>query len=347
MHKSMNHPPSFTQSVMKNFVSVLLFFLGASGLTAQTSVPKYVLIEHFTNSKCSICASKNPAFYNLIQQPQYAPNIHHISIHPPYPYNTCEFYLDNTTENSAWAALYGVSGTPRVALNGKLMPSTSQLLRQDTLQNYLGLTSPVAVQVTEDISGFTRTATVRIHTLGAVPAGNYKLFVALAEKTINKTTPNGESVHHDVFRKMLTPVSGQAIDLPAQGQSAVFAFNYTIDDPAWNADQIYALAFVKDDASHQVLNSGTKFDIQSTAVQAIPTYRLELSPNPAGETTYAAISDDEVQHAEIWSVDGRQVMLDIENQGGTIKFNTASLPPGVYSIKITGKKGIYAGKMVR
>ena len=93
---------------MKKCCSLLLCLFLASLLSAQASTKKYLLIEHFTNSNCPPCASRNPAFYSLITQAQYADDVHHISYHPSVPYNTCVFYLANKVENNARAAVYGI-----------------------------------------------------------------------------------------------------------------------------------------------------------------------------------------------------------------------------------------------
>lgn len=331
---------------MKKLVLPLFALFLTLGLDAQSSAKKYILLEHFTNSRCSVCASRNPAFYSLINQPQYADDIHHISIHPSFPYSNCVFHQANTTENSAWTALYDIPGTPRVAMNGRLMPSGSQLLRQDSLVKYIDQTSPFALQVSVSGAGASRTATVTARTLGAVPAGNYNLYVAVAEKTINMTTPNNESVHHDVFRDMLTPVSGQAFAIPAQGQQTSLSFNFSISNN-WNADEIYVLAFVKETSSKLVLNSGTNLDPVSVAVQELPTQTLHLAPNPAAGTTYAYLNaDDRATSVEVFAYDGKRHTTAFELNGHTVEIPVANLPAGIYFVNITGEKRTYSGKLI-
>ena len=331
---------------MKKLVLPLFAIFLTLGLDAQSSAKRYILIEHFTNSRCSICASRNPAFYSLIGQPQYADDIHHISIHPSFPYSNCVFYQANTTENSAWTDQYDIPGTPRVAMNGRLMPSGSQLLRQDSLVKYIDQTSPFALQVTVSGTGASRTATVTARSLGAVPAGNYNLYVAVAEKTINMTTPNNETVHHDVFRDMLTPVTGQAFAIPAQGQQTSLSFNFTISG-SWNADEIYVLAFVKENNSKLVLNSGTNLDAVSVNIQELPTQALHIAPNPAASTTYAYLNaDDEAKSAEVYGFDGKRHLLALEFDGNTVKVPVGGLSSGVYFLKITGKQQMYFGKLI-
>jgi hypothetical protein len=212
---SISFSPHITTFYMKKIALSLVFSCTAILLTAQALPKKYVLLEHFTNSRCSICASRNPAFYTLIDQ--YPNDVHHLSIHPSVPYSNCLIYVANPTQNNARTAVYGVNGTPRVALNGTLVPVASQLLPTATLQAALGQESPIALEVQEAGAAPTKTAAVTVRVYGNVPAGNYKLFAAVAESTVNYASPNGEAKHHDVFRAMLTNIDGDNIPRPTAG----------------------------------------------------------------------------------------------------------------------------------
>ena len=332
---------------MKKLLSLFTFLLITLAISAQTSAKKYVLLEHFTNSNCSICASRNPAFFNLISQAQYADDVHHVSIHPPYPYVQCVFYQHNQSENSDWAALYNIQGTPRVAVNGKLQPSSSQLLRADTLNKYVDQTSPLYLKVSESASGNSRNVLISAYALDNIPVGNYKLYAAVVEKTINMTTGNGESVHHNVFRKMLTPVDGMSFSLPASGQSATQSFNYTLDN-AWDPNEVYVLAFIKEEGSKQVLNSGTKFDPVLTLSQNEPgVQKIQLFPNPANNITYADLGSDKALNTEVYALDGRMVYTSQGSGSNLESIPTNALSPGVYIARITGESSIYTAKFVK
>jgi hypothetical protein len=51
----------------------------------QGQVAKKIIVEHFTNTKCSICASRNPGFHTNLSA---NPTVQSISIHPSSPYST-------------------------------------------------------------------------------------------------------------------------------------------------------------------------------------------------------------------------------------------------------------------
>jgi len=331
-------------TMKKNFPLFLCLFL-ASLLSAQSGAKKYLLIEHFTNSRCGVCASKNPAFYNLIGQAQYAPDIHHVSIHPVFPYSNCVFYQANTVENTAWTAQYPVQGTPTIALNGALQNPSTPILTEAKLQTFLGQTSPLSLQVTEAGPNNARTVQVKARAWDEIPAGNYKIFVAIAEKTINQQTPNGESVHRDVFRKMLTAVAGDPFEVPAPGETK--EFNYQFSIPAgWNADEVFVLAFVKEVDTKQVLNSGTRFDPVLSNTDGPIAQALRLFPNPASTTIWADV-DETPQSVEVFSVNGQRLSASFSNNGNTVSIPTESLPRGIYYVKIAGENTVYTGKFVK
>lgn len=319
--------------------TIVATFLFVNVLSAQ-NVTKYVLTEHFTNTKCSVCASRNPAFFTLIGQ--HESEVHHISYHPSVPYNTCLFYLENTTENNQRTSFYDIFGTPRVALNGTLVPLASQLLPTATLNAELGKTSPVYVQVQENAS----TVTVNVHTVGDKPTGSYQLFVAFAEKEINYNAPNGENLHHNVFRKMLTNINGDNITLAEKGQSVQFQFARP-SDPDWNPAQMYALAWVQNTQDQSVLNSGTKFDPVVSGVDEIVDNNIQIVPNPATDHLTAAIDNDQPQSVELISIDGSVVKTNYTINSNQIGISTEALSPGIYLLRVRGEKSTFTGKFVK
>ena len=332
---------------MKKLLLFLINILIFNALIAQSPAKKYVLLEHFTNSHCPICKMKNPDFYNLINQAQYADDVHHIAYHPPIPYNDCVFYLANKPENNARTAIYGIQGTPQVALNGTLANSPNGLLLPESiLVAKLNQTSPVSMQVQESGTGTERVATIGVRTVGAVPLG-YKLYVALVEKTVNQATPNGETVHYNVFRKMLPDVNGLTYTAAAFGETVSFTVNYTIN-PNWNADEMYVVAFLQNPTNNDVLNSGTKFDpFVLAAGEAARPEQVRISPNPVSDQAFAEINDDQAERVEVFAGNGQRVALTFSSERNTVSIPMAGLAPGVYFLKITGKKGVYTGKLVK
>jgi len=334
---------------MKKLSLLLVFSCAALALAAQSFPKKYVLLEHFTNSRCGICASRNPAFYTLINQ--YPKDVHHLSIHPSVPYSNCLIYLANPTQNNARTAVYGINGTPRVALNGTLLSAGNPLLPPATLQAALGQESPVAIEVQEGGSAPTKTASVTVRVFGDVPAGSYKLFAAVAESTVNYASPNGETKHYDVFHAMLTDINGDDIALPATGGSATFNFSYNYSAPnGWpsNFDSLYVLAFVQNTATKEVLNSGTRFDPVFTSTHGVAAPQsVRIQPNPATDEASVLLPGEQVQRVEVFAIGGDLMRVEYSVQADLVRIPVTALAPGIYGVRIVGANGIYVGKMVK
>ncbi len=318
----------------------LLFSLITTAMMAQLVVPRYAFVEHVTNSRCSVCASRNPAMFTLLDQ--NAAQVHHLAYHPSFPYSNCVFYQANTTENNARAAFYGINSTPRVILNGTLVPSATQLLPAATLNAQLNQTSPIYVQVTETAT----TATVTVHTIGDKPSGTYELYVAFAEKTVNYNAPNGEDVHHDVFRDMLTNIDGDAIELPNTSNSVFYTFNKP-SNSNWNASELYALAWIQNTTTKEIVNSGTKFDPVVSGISDIAAERVTFSPNPTSGKVLANIANDVAQDVQVMALNGAVVATQWSANGSRIELDIENLQAGIYFVSIRGEKQTFTGKLVK
>lgn len=330
---------------MKKLLFTLVWAAACFVADAQNAVKRYVLLEHFTNSRCSICASKNPGFYDLIDD--YPLDVHHIAYHPPIPYTNCIFYQANMAENNARTNFYDVSSTPRVALNGALVNGGSQLLPTATLTTAIAQTSPIHLQVSET-SGTDRTVTVQIFSHGAVPAGNYNLYLAVVEKDVDYTSPNtGATQHFDVFRTMLPSINGTPVTLAQPGSSITQTFSYSVAS-GWNAEQIYVVAFVQNADTKEVLNSGTRFDPLIVATGEPGVQKVTIQPNPVKDGAVAYIGEDRAESLEVFGINGQRVKVSFDNQQvGTVSFSMANLPKGIYVVKITGEEGVYMAKVVK
>lgn len=175
---------------------------------------------------------------------------------------------------------YTIFGTPRVFFNGTNGVSGGQV-SASMLEDRIGQTSLLTIQVRET-GNSNRQVEVEVFSVDNPPVGDLRLFVAVVEKEIQYNAPNGETLHHDVFRDMLTDKDGDPITLSAAGGSVVASFNFAVQS-GWQENEVYVLAFVQDYSTKEVFNSGTRFDpvINSTGEELGGTMRLY--PNPAME----------------------------------------------------------------
>jgi hypothetical protein len=330
---------------MKKSITLCVCLLAIPLSIFAQNVKKYVLMEHFTNTYCSICAASNPSFYTTIKI-ETNTDIHHLAIHPDIPYLQCPLYQANTTEQVKRKAFYGVSGTPRVSVNGATNASVGSVTTA-SLAAEVAKTSPLSVKVKEITGTAGRTATITVKPVGDVPAAEYRLFVAIVEKKLNFAANNGESVHYDVFRKFLTSADGDAYTMPAKGVEASLNFNYTPAAP-WVADQVYVLAFIQNMTTKEVLNSGTKFDVTSATDEPKLDNQVQVSPNPTNGSFRYAFDNLTPQYLTITNIVGQVILskdnAEIINNG---ELNLANQPSGVYYLTIKAKEGLAVKKIVK
>ncbi len=319
----------------KLFACVVLVCATAVSVFAQQNVKKYVLMEHFTNTRCGVCAANNPGYYNTINA--QAQSVHHISIHSSIPYSACVLYQANTAPQDARATYYGLAGTPSVSINGANLVSANSI-NATNLTTEVAKTSPIAVRVSEisGVAGYT--ANIDIKTYNTIPSGTYKLFVAVVEKTVAYAAPNGESTHKDVFRRFLSATTGDDITLASIGNTANKSYNISNFDPATS----FVLAFVQETASKVVLNSGTRFDPNLTALEDLATQQnIHFYPNPVTNGTLTWTADANVrsfQNVQIFNMLGQNVFAQKTwNAGETI--NLSNLTSGIYELRLMSETG--------
>lgn len=326
---------------MKNIYLLALAFLMSFQVDAQTK--KYPLLEHFTNTWCGICASRNPAYFGTLAN--YQDQVHHISIHPSIPYQGCIFYQANPEANNARKDFYNIFGTPRVVVNGT-QSNSNPLITTAQLNQVTDQMSNIGIQVTES-TGANRTATVEVFTFGNPPTGNLKIFAAIVEKEINYTGPNGESLHHDVLRAFASSKDGDDFTPAQDGGKVNLTFEYTVD-ASWEESEIYLLVWLQDIDTKEVINSGTRFDEAISSVSGTEATSLLISPNPAADNLNISIQNGRIQAVMISDLNGKTVQ-QVENlqESGTYVVSLKALSKGVYLVRVETNNGVQIEKIVK
>ena len=332
---------------MKNFILLAIAFVFISFDAEAQGVKKYATLEHFTNTRCTICSSRNPTMFSTIAN--YPDQLHHIAYHPAVPYTTCAFYQHNTAGNNARALYYNILGTPRIAVNGTMQPVSGTLLPEANLTAEFNQLSPIEVVVSETVDA-TRAVTVEVKTHGDAPTGNLRLLVAVAEKIVNYDAPNGETVHHNVFRTFLSDNTGDIYTPAASGESVVFNYSYEIDAD-WLADEAYVLAYVQDMDTGEIYNSGTKFDevsVSNVEVKKEETFTVFPNPTNSNATINFSAAKESKSTLSILNTAGQLIDSKI------ITTNTRSLdldmenyPKGLYFIKIENEDTVAIERLVK
>jgi hypothetical protein len=316
----------------------LVLLLAATAAFGQTK--RYVMLEHFTNTKCPTCASLNPAFYSAIQV-ETNPNVHHISYHWKTPYNDCAYYVASPVRQDARADYYGIPGSPRVVLNG----AASTALSGVTLAGITAAasTSPIYVKVTEN-TGASRTAVIKVKWVTTPPTGTYVLHAAVVERKTAYTSPNGETVHHNVFRRFLTAVAGDNVPTNITAEQTI-SFGYPADVGV--EAQLYTVAWVQNTATKEILNSGTKFDPTTPTEEVSVDSQVSLSPNPTTGKTTLTFDKLTPQYLTLQTITG-QVLESVKlTNSTTYDLNLAQYAAGVYLVKIKSEEGVAVKRIVK
>ncbi len=329
----------------------LVFALTIAIGNVNAQVPKKVVVEHFTNTKCSVCASRNPGFYTNFNAQS---GVIHLAIHPSSPYAACVLSMHNPSENDGRTNYYGVyGGTPVLVISGSVIPTSTNYTLSSMFSPFLGQTSPASIKIRQTKFGTDSIrSTIIIKTMATHMLSNLKLFVALAEDTITYTGSNGEPKHYNVFRKSYTGTSGISIILPPViGDSVV----YTKSSPsnvAWNFARIQTIAILQDGTSKAV--------VQSEAVGANSNFVIPTSiskNNLFGSLISVFVNDEknitihqnelkENLEFTLYDISGRKLVtktveLPSEN------FNVSNVSQGVYLYTIKSKNSIVkTGKLI-
>ncbi|MBK9271284.1 MAG: T9SS type A sorting domain-containing protein [Saprospiraceae bacterium] len=314
--------------MIKNILFVLICFFGILSVNGQSK--KYIFMEHFTNTYCGVCGAVNPGFYNLIKK--YEGNYHHMTVHPRFPYPQCSLYQANTSENTARASYYSVTSTPTVVINGTRKMAASNV-NANILDGELNKQSAVAIVVKES-GGSSRTVQVEVKTLGNKPAGNYRLFAAAAEKVLNLNTPNGEKVHHNVFRKFISAPDGNMIQIPESGNSLVLDFNFNVE-PNWKESEIYLLVWIQETTTKDILNSGTKFDEDLSGSHQIKSIDFKVMTNPVKSNLVVQMEKGLTGDYAIMNIMGQMVDRGAVNPfTQTLDIDVSDYKKGIYLVRI-------------
>lgn len=320
----------------------LLFFITV--FTSQMNgqeVEKKIVVEHFTNTRCGICANRNPGFYAALNQ---KPKVLHVAYHPSSPYSNCLFSTQNKAENDERTRFYDVyGGTPRFLINGEEKSSTA-MQNISVYTPFENQTTPIRLTIGLLPSGID-SIKVNITVSAVAPHSltNLSLYVPLLEDVVTYAAPNGEGNHYDVFRKSFTGINPISFTPPSHNG---VPYNYTATvakNSIWNLDKLYALAIVQEeDKSIVQTEASPLFDknaVSSTDQEINSDLSFIISPNPANDIIFINSHQNlSFSSFTIHDISGKIVMNpSISNiQNG---IDITMLPKGTFLVKVDRKDG--------
>lgn len=321
-----------------NLGFVFLLTIGFS----NAQIVRTSVVEHFTNTSCSVCAANNDGVYNAVNNNA---NTVHISFHPSSPYTSDFFSQQNKAENDERTNFNGVFGsTPRIVLNGNAI---NLLTLNTTLQASAStLTNFKVVVKQEQVSFNNFQVSVVVTKIADDAQASATLFVGAMEDTVYQATNNGETVHYNVFRKALSSASGNILNLPSQiNDSVVVNYNYA-SQPTWNPARMHTVGILQKD-NREVINSARSINQVSNATNieniANKNCDLLLFPNPV---VYGVLySYDNFDLITIYNQLGT-VVKQIRNVGMYQSIHVDDLNSGIYFATIMMKNGLKTQKII-
>ncbi|MFA6569814.1 MAG: T9SS type A sorting domain-containing protein [Bacteroidota bacterium] len=243
------------------FSAIALFFCFTS-IDADAQQIRRVLIEEGTNTSCGPCAAQNPSYQLWVNR--NLDRVIPIVYHAWWPGKTDVMYLYDTLMNQQRIKYYSMSSVPCGVMGGKYnVPTGNNYVGAvgDTAAWTIGLKaqtfySPIGITVTLNQTGGTGTVTIDV-TSSASFKGK-KLRVVICEEHHAYTgAPNKETDFYFLARKMLPDYSGVDITMNAN-ETKQFSYDFSVD--ASFADDLYAVAYIQDDGTKEVLQTASTLD---------------------------------------------------------------------------------------
>mgnify|MGYP000035073227 CR=1 FL=1 len=299
---------------------ILLYF--ASTLFVKAQVPQNVIVEHLAN---------NPA-------------VLHIATHPSSPYSSCVLYQHNPTENNARTNFYSIlGGTPRIVINGTVMGSGTSFTSNTLFDTFKVKMSPIQIRVDQQKFGTDSIrATITVKAVSAHAYTTAQLYVPLVEDSLNYSAPNGEKLHHNVFRKSF---SNGSIQVLVVGDSTVYS--YTLAGNAdWNFDQLKAMAFLQNDVNKSMIQAAEYSSAKTnnpTSVKASKQIAWSIYPNPAQKTIN--IQSNINGQLTVMDPNGKEIVRSIFQSYATL--NTSKWSKGIYFISLSTDESTVYKRVVK
>ncbi|MEL7534135.1 MAG: T9SS type A sorting domain-containing protein [Bacteroidota bacterium] len=322
-------------------------FLAITSLFAQ--VPRTIVVEHFTNTRCGICASRNPAFLNNVNSQD---SVLHLTFHPSAPYSSCIHSLHNPSGNDTRTNFYGVyGGTPRLVIQGEVVSAGANYGSSAIFDPYRSATSPASLRIEQNKDADSLRVRVIVKTEEAHSLGNLRLMVAAVEDTIFYQAPNGESEQLNVFRRALGDVEGDPWVLPTNvGDSIVFTATIA-NHPDWDVDHIYVMAILQDESSKEILQasasavSDDNLTMTTSVESELGSISFEYFPNPVQDMLNVRLLDSREAEVSLYRLTGQMIMKKSFTQETQLDFS--ELASGIYLLQLRNEKGQVIRRIVR
>lgn len=328
---------------MKRIIPIILTLLSFS-LMLDAQVARNVVVEHTTNTVCSICANRNPGFYqNLANHPQ----VLHIAYHPSSPYSSCVLNQHNVSENDGRTQFYGIYGsTPRLVIQGDVIPNSTNYSNASIFSSYTGQMTFYSLDISETRTNDSILITIRISTENGGSSQMADLYLAYVEDTVFYQGPNGEAEHHDVFRKAFTSDDGASVLIPVAGNYSEYSFSIARNQ-TWDSDRMYVMAILQDQTTKEVYQAETnKGQVTTSLGQAVDIVEFSVYPNPVNENLNIRLQSAAEATIKVFDLTG-SLRSRTQAIGSKASIDFSKLPAGMYLVEVAAQGGVSTQTVVK
>lgn len=309
---------------MRKILFACLLFFAA---TSIAQVPKTILVEHFTNTYCSICANRNPGLFDNLAN---FPNALHLSYHPSSPYKQCPLNQYNKEGNDDRANYYSVYGsTPLVVANGVALTPQTNYSSSQFIDDVKAEMSDYSVSVSWSQIG--PSDSIRINVTVKLESSNSQtkgeIYIGLFQDTVYMDNKNGEKNPPHVFR-------GGSNGNVMLNLSTVVGTTETMEimlAPLGNLEDasLYAAAILYNDmGEYQQASRSVSHTSLPTQLDMNFNHTFSIYPNPSNNAVYHNYDSDIT--VRVLDYTGKNFF-----EGTWMKSSAlpANLKPGVYLIQ--------------
>lgn len=315
-----------------NMKKLITAFALVTSTLAQAQVTKNVIVEHFTNTFCSVCAARNPGFYTNLSN---YPNVMHLSYYPSSPYAACPLSQHNKPQADARTNYYGIfGGTPRLVIQGKVIAASASYNSASLFTSELGQLTDFEMKVElKATSGSMLEVRTVIKKVATNSLTSLLLYGALVEDTLTFTAANGENKHYNVFRKSVWGDNPATIAAPTAVGDSVVHTQSLATNTTWNIARIYAIAMVQA-TDKEVIQASKSNKLGTSMSVPTPQTKIDIYPNPTSTQLIINGLPKGLYRAQIHNMSGQLVMDTYCHDA--IDVNT--LPTGHYTLRLYSDK---------
>lgn len=303
---------------------------------SMAQVQKTMVVEHFTNTLCGFCSSRNPGFFSNVASQQ---NLIQISFHPSAPYSACVLNNYNKSGNDGRTNFYGIyGGTPRIVINGNIISANTNYSQASIFDNYKTNTTPFEMKSQIGITNDSFISYTKIYKKSESPLSTGSLAVFATEDSLAYNAPNGERLHHNVFRSAFY---NNSINLPAAIGDSVILRHAIKRDLLLKENYVNAIAILQNNKEVlQASKSRMSAPSQTNSKYFTKLQPISVYPNPSKGSfnISSTLIDGDIQ---IFNMNGKLVLQE-KTQG---KVNINNLQNGLYTFVLKTNSGLYSGKL--